>query len=125
AGNEERDVGYVAPDRREQPLSAERREVSGVGHVDVAEIRLRDSCVCAHLETGPGRRKYDASWAVDVEEIRRQGVRRTQRIRDAIPVDFASQTAERTVRSGSGAAADRRTERIPGGRDPSDVCRRA
>ena len=52
SGQEERDIGHVAPDRREQPLRAERLEVAEIRRVDVAEIGRRNSCVRAHFKTG-------------------------------------------------------------------------
>jgi hypothetical protein len=107
-------------------LRGEGGEGGGVSRVDVSEIcrrRLARAGIgggAADLEAVARSGEDDAARGINIEEIRREKIGRGRRGGNAIPIDLAPQAAERTIRTGSSAAAEVRAKLIAGGRDRRD-----
>ncbi len=101
----------------EQPLGRERLEIAW----EAKQWRGNQSCVRADQETGAGRTEYDTARRVDVKEIAGQCVGVGKDIRDTVPVDFATQSAERTVCSRDCTSAYGVTEEVASRRNRGGV----
>ena len=125
AGDEELHlVGRVA-ERGEEALGRERRELRGVGRIEIREDDRRRGRIAglgAHREEVAGAVEEDgAARRGEVEEVGRQQIRPAGAVGDAVPVDLAAQAAERAVRSGDRAAAEVGPEGVARGGDRGQV----
>lgn len=113
AGHEKGHVHDVSVDGREEALRTERIKERGIASVEIFEIErgLAGAVIlgaAADLESAAGRSGWEAeecsSRRVHVEKVSREIVRGAFCGWDGVPVDFASQSSEATVRPGSCAA---------------------
>src|SRR5678815_2019218 len=114
-----RDSVYIVANRCEQALRREGNERGGVAGIDVAKVERLATGIgrgCADLESRTRRRQHHTAGRIGIEEIRRQIVRRGGPGRNTVPIDFAADAAERSVRASYGAAAEVGTEQIARGR---------
>ena len=117
ARQKETHVRDITVDGSEQPLRRERLEIAW----EAKQRRVGCSCVRADQETGAGRAEHDAARRVDVKEVGGQQVWVGTDVRDAIPVDLAAESAERTVRPYGSTSAYGGAEGVAGRRDRGRV----